>query len=398
VEDAQGEGAQVQATATAGSPDVAIAGTKGSPVPALQPPVQVLWDLFTVSRGRTVANERLGTGDATVPGQHFPLAQTPVTYLADTVSRSGERYSSTIVLSVDGIRWTEVPDFYGQPSDARVFVTREDDQGKTHVLIGDGLNGARLATGAVVSATYRVGSGANVPEAGALSTILTPVPNLASVRNPVPSGGGADPDPPDQIRRFAPRSVLTFGRAVSGDDYEVVAAQAPGVRRAAAVWSWDPTEQRAVVSVYVGDDDAAVDSARDALRAEADPNRPVVVLPALARSSQLLLSLRIAADRDPDPVVAAVRAALVDPDTGLFAPGILRIGEPLYRSRIEHVCSVPGVLAVHDLQFQVLTAWWWWWGSWLFLFDDQERYLPGEGSWFDLRPEDLTINVEATGV
>jgi hypothetical protein len=30
------------------------------------------------------------------------------------------------------------------------------------------------------------------------------------------------------VRTYAPRAVLTFGRAVSADDYEAIAAQAPG--------------------------------------------------------------------------------------------------------------------------------------------------------------------------
>ena len=74
-----------------------------------------------------------------------------------------------------------------------------------------------------------------VPPIGTLTTILRPQPGLSAIRNPVAPGGGADPDPPEQIRRYAPRSVLTFGRAVSGDDYETIAAQTPGVRRARAV-------------------------------------------------------------------------------------------------------------------------------------------------------------------
>ena len=94
---------------------------------------------------------------------------------------------------------------------------------------GDGVNGARLPTGVNnVVATYRIGAGAASPPAGKLTVIAQSYPGLRSVLNPVAVGGGADPDPPDQIRRYAPRSVLTFGRAVSVFDYEALAAQAPG--------------------------------------------------------------------------------------------------------------------------------------------------------------------------
>jgi hypothetical protein len=393
VEDAQGRGAAVSATPQAGSSEVAIAGQPGGSIPTLQTPLRVLWDLFEVTRGRTVAGERIGIGDATVAGQDFTLSQKPVTYLANGESRSGDGYSSTITLAVDGVYWSEVPDFFGQAPDARVFVTHEDELGVTHVLLGDGVNGARPVSGARIVATYRVGSGADSPPAGSLTTILSPVPNLSTVRNPVAAGGGADPDPPEQLRRYAPRSVLTFGRAVAADDYAVVASQAPGVTRAGSVLSWDSNQQRAVVTVYVGDDAAAVASARAQLRAKADPNRIPVVYPARRRLCSLSLTLLVQADRDPAPVREAVQDALLDPLTGLFAPGILALGEPLYRSRIEATCFVPGVTAVHDLDLWVETSdlfliW--------FLGGDRPRYVPGEGGYFDLDPASLTINVEAT--
>ena len=78
---------------------------------------------------------------------------------------------------------------------------------------GDGVNGARLPAGSGnVLATYRIGSGAAAPPAGTLTVIANPIPGLRALRNPVAAGGGSDPDPPDMIRTYAPRSVLTFNR------------------------------------------------------------------------------------------------------------------------------------------------------------------------------------------
>ena len=171
------------------------------------------------------------------------------------------------------------------------------------------------------------------------------------MRNPVPPSGGADPEPAAQIRRLAPRSALTFGRAISVDDYATVAAAAPGVSRAAAVWEWDPAEQRPMVRVYVGDDDDAVTAARHALAEQADPNRPAVVVAAVPHPIAFTVILRL----DPSYVAADVAAqaahVLVDAPGGLFAPEVvLGLGEPLYRSRIEQVlCAVPGVIATHRL-------------------------------------------------
>src|SRR5262249_5243728 len=152
-----------------------------------------------------------------------------------------------------------------------------------------------------------------LPRPGTLTSILQPRPGLRAIVNPVPVGGGADPDPPDQIRRYAPRSVLTFGRAISGDDYETVAAQTPGVKRARAYWSWDAASQRSVVKVFVGDDSAAVAAARTALNAFGDPNRPIVVALAAPVYPDLTVAIEVDRAYDPDAVRAAVQAALLDP-------------------------------------------------------------------------------------
>jgi hypothetical protein len=397
VVDANGNGVSISATPSVGSGDIAV--TPADPdaaMPDLKTPVRVLWDLVVVSRGRTTRDEQLGTGDAAVPGQDFTLSKDPVTYLAGSPGRSGDGYSSTVVLSVGDRYWTEVPMLYGRGPDERVFETYVDEDGKTHVRTGDGETGRRLPTGARVSATYRTGSGTAVPPPGSLTQVLDAVPNLRSVQNPVPPGGGSDPQPAGELRSLAPRSVLTFGRAISGDDYAAIAAAAPGVSRAAAAFEWDADEQRPTVRVYVGDDNAAVTSARTALDSAADPNRPLVVLPATQHPAQLALTLL------PDPsyvaadVQAAVTTAVVD---GLFAPGILGLGEVLYRSRIEAtVLAVPGVLATHRLRMRWTTAGpqvLLWWGG-LRPWSTGPRFDPGPGGYFTLAPDGLALSEEVS--
>ena len=390
IEDANGNGTTVAATPAAGSGEVTIAAAgPDQPAGTLQAPLRILWDLVTVSRGTSVRGEVLGAGDAQRASQDFTLAKAPVTYLSDTPGRSGDGYSSTVTLAVAGRYWSEVPALYGHRPDEAIFVTYQDDDGKTHVRFGDGETGARLPSGATVTAGYRVGSGAAVPAAGTLSQVLTAVPNLRAVSNPVPPAGGADPDPPETLRRLAPRTVLTFGRAISGDDYAAVAAAAPGVTRAAATWAWDPAEQRPTVRVHVGDDPGAVASARTALRAQADPNRPLTVVPAIPCPTVLRIALELDPAYVPADVLTKVRSALLDPPGGLFAPGVLGLGQALYRSRIESAaCAVPGVIATHDLLIR-----------WQRPDGDQTssgaRYSPGDGGFFDLSADGLLLAPEA---
>jgi hypothetical protein len=85
-----------------------------------------------------------------------------------------------------------------------------------------------------------------------------------------------------------------------------------------------------------------------------------------------------------DAVYARVRTEVLD---GLFGPGVLALGEPLYRSRIEElVTAVPGVLATHQLKM-----------LWIRNGLQQSsgpRFQPGAGGFFTMRPEHLFLAAE----
>ncbi len=409
IEDTNGFGESAFASIVGSPPKMQLSGLP-DPAVDLTPPLRVLYGLMQVSRGKTVANEILGSGDATQAGQEFVLKNSPLTYLLGASSISGQNYRSTLVVRVDGVAWQEVPSFYGQAPDAKVFVTREDENNQTHVMFGDAINGARLTSGVNnVVATYRFGSGAKSPPAGSLTVILQPQPNLKAVRNPVAVGGGADPDPLNQIRRYAPQSALTFGRAISADDYETIAAQAPGVARARSYWAWDPDQQRALVTIYVGDDASAVTAARTAIALADDPNRPVAVK--LATPIPVLLGMTLLTDPkyDAAAVITGVRSALLDPQTGLLGAS-LRIGQTIYDSQIYRACiSVPGAIAIHGLKFLIVERFVplildRFSGSFrIFPFPHpfgfsggaSESHFPGVGRFFQLTDDNLVIAPEA---
>jgi predicted phage baseplate assembly protein len=311
----------------------------------------------------------------------------------------------------DNVEWTEVPGFFQQGPRAQVFVTQEDEQGNTHVLGGDGIDGARFPSGSGnIVATYRVGAGAAPPPPTSVSVLLQPRPGLRALVNPVPPVGGADADAPSDLRRLAPLSVLTFGRAVSVDDYAAIAAATPGVARVNAAYAFDPVQQRPVVTLWVGDDAGAVSAARAAIGPVSDPNRPVAINP--ANPVQLTVSLTYVRDpRYQDPVVrAAVRAALIDPAAGLFGAGVVQIGQAFYDSQIYAACrAVPGVLAVHSLAVTVgaprIIRYFWQspaiWGPRIRLTGaiggppagcSGHRYAPGPDGFFVLADSALTLD------
>lgn len=352
--DSNGNGIECQASAAVSGPYTLTLSGLPTPLPNLVPPLSVLLNLLPVSCGQTVSNEILGSGDATVIiGQEFVLQKSPLTYLQNSNPGTGAAYTSTLQVWVDGVKWQEVASFYGQPPNATVFVTYQDDQQQTHVQFGDGVYGSRLPSGVNnVVATYRYGSGSNSPSAGSLSVILKSWPGLKSVANPVAVGGGADPDSPQQIQTGAPQSVLTFGRAISADDYEAIAAEAPGVARAKAYWSWDATQGRMLVKIYVGDDANAVSDAQLAIADAADPNKPISVLPANAVAVTLSFTVIVDPNYQLANVQTAVTAAITDPNQGLLGANSVPIGESIWQSQIYQTCQgVAGVVAVHNLQF-----------------------------------------------
>jgi len=397
--DATGNGvlAQLGSDARGASLDVAIDEPR-----ELSLPLSLLFATIPVSRGKTVEQEILGSGDATQAGQVFTLRKAPLTYFAGPDPNFP---SSTLRVWVNGVEWSEVRSFFQQPADAQVFVTRETAVQKTEVVFGDGVNGARLPSGAEnVVATYRFGSGRAAPAVGSLTSILKPVSGLRSLKHPIAVQGGDDPEPAARIREYAPRSVLTFGRAISAGDYESIAAQAPAVTRARAYFGWDPRRQRALVKVYVGDDDAARDSARKALDAGRDRNQPLAVL--LARELPVFLALTLVVDPryDAGAVSEALAEALRGDERGLFSAKILGVGERLYESRLVAKClSVPGAVAVHDLRMAVTSS-----ITTASFRPSPERAVgvpnapvvldPGEGGFFTLARSNLAIAVESSDV
>lgn len=373
MQDVNGVGEQASGTVDSNDDlDISWPLTVNVPLsPELQPPITVYYNLLPVTCGKTITNETLGTGDATVPGQSFMLAKSPVTYLI-----TGSGYASTITITVNGLPWTEVASFYGQPANAQIFITREDSNQNTWVDFGDGVNGSRLQTGAKVVANYRIGGGAASPPAGKLTVIAQSYPGLRSIVNPVAVSGGSDPDPASLIKQYAPRSVLTFGRAVSVFDYQAIAAQAPGVTMATATWSLGESNQQAGVTVWVAGEPNVAASVQTLLTASGDPNRPVTAVQAIEVSVTLTMAFVIVAGTDVNALTSALITALCDPLTGLFSPANLGIGQGLFDSDIEAAClKVAGIIGIQSSQFAFDSG-----------VDPGPLHLPGEGNFFSLVP------------
>jgi hypothetical protein len=343
----------------------------------LDPPATVYANVVAVTRGETVPSEVLGVGDGSLANQSFKLKKKPLTYVSAPTSAEPNGVQSALTIRVRDILWREVPTFFGAGSDELIFIVRQDDDGESWVTFGDGELGARLPTGASVIASYRFGAGAASPPAGSVTQLAKPVKGVTAVRNPVPAAGGADREPAAQVRVYAPRSALLFGRAVSIKDMEALAAGQPGVQAVQAQWTWNAAMQQPGVQIwYIGPASIAT-ALTQSLRAATAPSTPLTASPALAVPATLVLDLRVNRRYQTALVAAAVTARLTAPGTGLLSPERIGIGVPLFRSRIlAEALAIDGASSLGGLMWQGAP------------FADY-GVAPGEGAWFQVS---LTVN------
>jgi len=122
------------------------------------------------------------------------------------------------------------------------FVVEVDDNGGARLRFGDDEHGERPDSGTAFTGSYRVGNGAagNVGPESIVHLVAGggDLPNVLSVRNPLPARGGVDPEDAASVRRNAPEAFRTQERAVTTDDYAAVVERNRNVQRAAATMRW----------------------------------------------------------------------------------------------------------------------------------------------------------------
>jgi len=326
----------------------------------------VMANVVEVTQGETVRDEILGSGNAT-PFQSFTLKKKPLTYLPSSNSEGLSAVQSTLILTVNGVAWSEQPNLIESGASAHDYAVRTDDSGQSTVFFGDGFNGAMPPTGRDnVHARYRKGLGTegNVI-AGGIQQLVDAVPGLQKVSNPAPSTGGADPDTVAQIRISAPASVTTFGRAISAPDYASLALQFPSVQKATASWIRIDENLKPVPVPYVQltvgtSDGSAIEGSitgknlRSYLDNHRDPNIPLRILDFTPVFLDVDLTIDIANQYPRQATLARVQARLnpgVNPDGsfGYFSFQNLRFGQNIHLSVLYSV--VQEIEGVRDLRF-----------------------------------------------
>lgn len=344
-------------------------------------PVNVYGNVITATRGESVKNEKMGSGNASLASQTFKLKKKPLSYYPSVTIANDQSVKNTLTVYVNGILWKEVSTFFGASEYDQVYIVRQNDDEESFITFGDGIRGQRLPTGMDnVICNYRFGAGAAGPPAGSVSQISKPVKGLRSVKNLVAAFGGADAEKTESMREFAPKSALLLGRVVSLQDMQALTASYPGVRAVQVEWRWDIRKLRATAHIfYIGD--AGIETGiSQRIRNSADPTIPITVKKASSYPLFLSLNIKVNDRYLEKDVLKSLRIALLDSENGLLAPENIGIGTPLFRSRIfESVLNIEGIEAVQSIQI------------------DGENFgdfaiLPGTGYFFDIEKGSLTIN------
>jgi hypothetical protein len=305
--------------------------------------VTISANVVHATHGETVVSEVLGSADGSA-NQRFTLRRKPLTYVPSS-SASGS--DTTLEVRVNGVRWHEVHSLYGLGPTDRNYIVRRDDDGTTHVIFGDGIQGARPQSGMEnVTATYRHGIGAPglVPERK-ITLLETRPLGIREVVNPSPAEAAEDPENRDAARRNAPFTVITLDRVVSLTDYEDFARAFAGIGKATATALWEG--ERQIVHVTVAGVDGTippqerVKALATAVRDAQDPGRGFRVDVFKREYFQVVANVLVDPDRVPADVTAAAQRALAD----RFSFAAREFGQSVSEADvIETIMSVAGVL------------------------------------------------------
>ncbi|HKG25111.1 MAG TPA: hypothetical protein VKB09_05640, partial [Thermomicrobiales bacterium] len=129
----------------------------------------------------------------------------------------------------DAHGWTARPDLLASDANSEDIVVEMESDGRALIRFGDDEYGKRPNPTSAFYAHYRIGNGirGNIgPDA--ITQIVTTLIGIDSATNPLPAWGGRRPETFDEIRQRAPVAFRTPQRAITAEDYAMVAERHPG--------------------------------------------------------------------------------------------------------------------------------------------------------------------------
>jgi hypothetical protein len=288
--------------------------------------------------------------EVTPDGSRRQLAFDPTASAAAVLSWDMDQVFPAITLADPaGPRWLPRLDLLSSDAFAADFVA-EPGEGAATLRFGDDRNGRRPPAGTRLTAEYRVGNGTrgNVG-AEAIRTVadvgarLLNADLIAAARNPLPAQGGVEPETLEHARQSAPSAFRVPQRAVTPEDYALVAGLHPQVQRAAATVRWTGSWRTVFLTVdRLGGLPVDADfqtELRDYLETYRMAGQDVEIDGPLFVPLEVEVQVCVDPDYFRGDVVAALSAvlgsvALPDGRRGLFYPDNFTFGQPVYLSRL----------------------------------------------------------------
>jgi hypothetical protein len=316
----------------------------------------------SVSRGAATGN--------VVPIQQGATTKAAVALSAGTAVLAGPvtgdvaadgTVTDSLVVSVAGVRWDEVPSLYGRTAGDLVYTTRLAADGRLVLTFGDGVTGARPLGD--VTASWRVGGGlaGEVPAAD-VTSLAGAVNGVRKITGVGAMSGAADQEDPLTMRRAAAARIRALDRAVALPDLADLALTVPGTSHSVSWRGAGPpgcacggtgihvAVLRLAASGVRAPGDAELIALGGYLDARRDTTAAICVCAAVASAVHVSALVAVDPRRDPTVVLDAVRAAMLDP-AGPLAPLPRDLGEPLDGSDVTSVAQpVAGVIGITNLR------------------------------------------------
>jgi len=270
--------------------------------------------------------------------------------------------------------WTSSADLLDHGPLDRVFKVETDNEGRARLRFGDGQYGARPPSGLGFTARYRVADhGDGKVGAHSLRHLISADPALVSdlsdpaiesLNNWLPAQGGVAAESLEEVRAAAPFAFRTQERAVTAEDYGMLARRLGTVQKVQATPRWTGSWHTTFVSVD-RKGGLPVDSGfrarlRNHLQAyrlagldlEVDSPREVAL--------DIELEICVSPGHFPERVGQALLASFhngltAEGQLGLFHPDRFSFGDPVYLSPLVAAAqATPGVSSIRVSRFERL--------------------------------------------
>jgi predicted phage baseplate assembly protein len=267
--------------------------------------------------------------------------------------------------------WTPQLELLESNAQDRNFVVEIDNSGRAYLRFGDGDLGRVPIPGTTLTATYRVGNGTrgNVG-AEAISHFVFRKPTSGSeprVRNPMPAQGGVDPEPMSEAKLFAPMAFRGVERAVTAEDYALLAqrsAPAKIQRAVSAPLRWTGSWYEVAVAIDPFGSEVLDQNLREEVEGYLYRYRRIGHDLRVRAANYIPLEVMISVCVLPHYLRAHIEAELLDlfsnrtlsaGKLGFFHPNNLSFGEGIHLSKLVALAqSVTGVESVRVTTLQRL--------------------------------------------